>query len=364
MRILYVAMTRARERLILVASEKTGSCKNIISSGFLFSDGAICDWLLRRCCKPLEWILYGLSDQKLLHEIFETGLEEGAKDDKLFTAEIYGRIELDELSKYLRQLRDNKIKSSAITKKTKIAPADRELFEKIKESLAWRYRFEQICKLPAKDSVTQMTHRNDEFLRIDYSKALSQKPQSLLQNESTKTVDAGQIGTAVHLVLAKLNLNGEVTLDKIQKTINKLICDGAISQNVAKSVNAKAIMKFFQSDLGREILNAKNVLREWPFSFAVPVNEYAGGSCEGCDENIVVQGIIDLMAETPKGLIVVDFKNDNIGAGEAGRRAEFYRKQLEFYGRAAKMILKKDIAGMWLYFLTPATAVEIKDNQV
>ena len=71
------------------------------------------------------------------------------------------------------------------------------------------------------------------------------------------------------------------------------------------------------------------------------------------DETIVVQGIIDMLAITKDGLIVVDFKTDHISASQVPERAENYREQLELYGRAAQAVLKKQLAGKWLYFLSP-----------
>ncbi len=101
-------------------------------------------------------------------------------------------------------------------------------------------------------------------------------------------------------------------------------------------------------------LDASNaVWREWPFTFAVPASRVAD------DETTIVQGIIDMLIQTPTGLLIIDFKTDNITAKQADKRAELYRQQLEFYSRAAGAILKSTIVGKWLYFLTPNWAIEI-----
>jgi len=76
-------------------------------------------------------------------------------------------------------------------------------------------------------------------------------------------------------------------------------------------------------------------------------------------DTIIVQGIIDMLIRTPKGLVVIDFKTDNITAEEVPQRAEFYRWHLELYARAASEILKEKPLAKWLYFLTPATKFEI-----
>ncbi|MFZ2146580.1 MAG: PD-(D/E)XK nuclease family protein [Sedimentisphaerales bacterium] len=78
------------------------------------------------------------------------------------------------------------------------------------------------------------------------------------------------------------------------------------------------------------------------------------------DEFIVVQGIIDMLVQTPQGLVIIDFKTDNVAAGEVRERAELYRRQLDLYSRAASAILKSESIAKWLYFLTPATEFELK----
>jgi len=67
-----------------------------------------------------------------------------------------------------------------------------------------------------------------------------------------------------------------------------------------------------------------------------------------------------MLVQTPKGLVVIDFKTDDITAEEVTERAELYRRQLELYGRAASAILKAKLLGKWLYFLTPGCEFESK----
>ncbi len=116
MRILYVATTRARDRLILSACEKRNSCRDVISNGFFFGEEAINDWQLRFCQSPLEWILYGLSNQKNLHIAFETGLAEKCEDDgDLFGLKLYGQRELERLCGYIQKLKGKKSGGSRVT---------------------------------------------------------------------------------------------------------------------------------------------------------------------------------------------------------------------------------------------------------
>ena len=66
-----------------------------------------------------------------------------------------------------------------------------------------------------------------------------------------------------------------------------------------------------------------------------------------------------MLIQTPQGLVVIDFKTDDISAGQVAGRAELYRQQLTLYARAASAILKSESIAKWLYFLTPARAIEV-----
>ena len=109
---------------------------------------------------------------------------------------------------------------------------------------------------------------------------------------------------------------------------------------------------------------ANRVYREWPFTFALPASEwkdsFAGRNTQyAIRDTIIVQGIIDMLIQTPRGLVVIDFKTDSITAAQVPKRAELYRGQLGLYSRAAGSILKSSILAKWLYFLTPGCAVEV-----
>jgi len=374
MRILYVAMTRARERLVLSASEKKKNCQDAICDGFFFGDEPLGDWQLRRCRSPLEWILYGLSDQKNLHNAFETelaqplggaGLAAGGEDD-LFSVKLYGQRELEELCGYIHKLKDKKSARFRVTTRgLQSKPRKAKLLSEVKRSLAWRYRFGDVPLLPAKQSVTQLTHRDDEYVRIDYSRVLERRPKAVLSAGSAELVDGRLIGTATHLVISQLDLGRPATKEAIEETKERLLADEAITEAVAEHINTGSIIGFFESELGREVLEAwPGVWCEWPFTFALPASFVARDSSLVArvveDETVIVQGIIDMLIQTSQGLVVIDFKTDNVTAKEVSEWAELYRGQLELYGRAAETILKDKTIGKWLCFLKPGCVVEVR----
>jgi len=363
MRILYVATTRARERLILTASQKKKNCREILAGGFFNGGQPVPDWQLRRCRRPIEWILYGLCDQKKLHSSFETGLAEQTADDDLFSLKLYNQAELKKLNDFIIEQKIGGQDSSNLKAGTsRQDKTGSELLLQVKESLAWRYGFGDAPLLAAKTSVSQLTHGNDEYVKFDYAKSLERRPKAV-EADSAVTVEGRLIGAAVHLVIAGVDLTGPINGDAIEKIKKKLLAKGAMAEATAECIDADSIVRFFESDLGKKVIDSNNkVLREWPFSFAVPasvIRDSNNESQETSDEIVIVQGIIDMLIQTPEGLMIIDFKTDNITAGDVPRRAELYSRQLELYGRAAEAILKTKLLGKWLYFLKANLACSV-----
>ncbi|MBN2019709.1 MAG: helicase-exonuclease AddAB subunit AddA [Sedimentisphaerales bacterium] len=361
MRILYVAMTRAMDRLILVGCKDKNLCQRIITTASFVDDRekAVPRVILDSCSSHLDWVLSALSRQPLIHRAFETDVQIPPVNDDLFSIKLHDQPELEKLSILIQSSKRGKIISH---KSPIINPQN---LAGLKDSLNWQYPFGDAPQLPAKRSVTQLTHRNDEFTKLDWSLSLNRKPKIILETEQ---VDGRSIGSAAHLVLSQLDLTMPITTEAITHLINKLVADGAIPHTIAPLVNAEAIMKFFETDLGRAVLDKNNrVFREWPFTFAIPSSQWTESATRKTsdkqratsDDSIIVQGIIDLLIETHKGLIVIDFKTDDVSAEGLTRRVELYRAQLDLYAQAAQAILRQKVLSKWLYFLKPGCKVEI-----
>jgi ATP-dependent helicase/nuclease subunit A len=388
MRILYVATTRAKERLIVSACEKREKCRRIIANGFYFGDRPVPDWQLRASGSPLEWLLYSLSDQKVLHETFETGLAQQCDDDGRFSFRLHDRSQLDGLSRFVEDLRKNKlVHTESRPRKRRSSRKEPELLAKIKQTLIWQYPFFEAPHTPAKTSVSELSHANDEYIKFDYSNAVSRLPVALAMNQGSIEGGIGgrTIGSATHLVISRLDISRPPSRSSVEQTIEGLLADGVIPAAAASRINIEAILGFFSTDIGQVALHAQSkVFREWPFTFALPASELSWSSDEpakqtvgkrqglqmdggqgtsppnrwrASDETIVVQGIIDMLIQTPDGLIVIDFKTDDVTAAQVRQRAELYRTQVSLYCRAASGIVGMYCIARCLYFLNHGEAV-------
>ncbi|HPC96136.1 MAG TPA: helicase-exonuclease AddAB subunit AddA [Sedimentisphaerales bacterium] len=365
MRILYVAMTRAKDRLILSASQKRTDCGKVLMQGLLLGESTVPAWLLKHARSSLEWLLYGLADRRALHEAFETHLTPPMDDAALFELHVWCGDEMQQLTQRVRQLRNRK-KGGRVTPKAKARPdaASRQLLAELKDCLDWRYPFAAAVREPAKRSVSELTHHDDEFVRLDYSRALDRRPLALVASDAaaTRPDAARQVGTATHLVISSLDLTTPVTRQAIERTRERLVEERALVPDIADRVDVEAILAFFESDLGALVLDRDNTVhREWPFTWGLRVGE-PDGAVRSADagEIVIVQGIIDMLVQTPGGLVVIDFKSDRVSGAQIARRAEAYRGQLDLYGRAAGDILGCPVRQKWLYFLMPQVPVAVE----
>jgi ATP-dependent helicase/nuclease subunit A len=237
----------------------------------------------------------------------------------------------------------------------KISNEAQQLLGRVRESLNWKYPFDDLTKLSAKTSVSKLTHPADEFAPADLSDAFDRRPGAV----SPDKTDNKLIGTATHLVIQNLALNRDITIDSIQATAEKLASEDKISPKMAGRIDCDSILKFFLSDLGKLVTEHKdNILREWPFTFASDATQL-GAISPG--ETVIVQGIIDMIIKTPAGLVIIDFKTDDVTAEFAAQYAQHrnYYDQMQHYATAASEILNQEIKESWLYFLKPAIAINV-----
>lgn len=360
MRILYVALTRAREKLILTASRKGKACVNLLTecAGL---DGNLPDWKRVEAGCHLDWVLMGMSGNAALCGLF--GLD-GTDTRLLFCARRVGRDELDQLT---RTILDTKRSLTSYTTppkpETEAAGRAQAAFETIRDNLLWAYPFAAVTQISAKMSVSELTHRDDEFSTPDLTRAFGKKPAAVVEaGRESKGADALSLGSAVHLILEHLDLSRPVEAAAIQRTMTQLTENGLLDGRMIGQINTAAIGAFFESNLGQLAQAAgTKVLREWPFTYGLEPDITKRGQepFNSREEIVVLQGIVDMIIPTDEGLVIVDFKTDRVTEETANHRAAQYTEQLRAYAKAAGEILNQPVTAAWLYFLTPQKAVEV-----
>jgi ATP-dependent helicase/nuclease subunit A len=357
MRLLYVAMTRAREKLIICASKKKTDCAKIVKQVSAIDDEPVRTWQLKNAACALDWLLLSLGDQEQLQDLFESDSTTDFVEHELFTASL---LDLDKLSKKAELILHNKgVKKIDLDN---IAPAavlaGKAMLTEITRSLSWQYPFAELTRIAAKTSVSELTHGSDEYTNLNLGNVFEKTPKAVLcaSGIAGEKVEGKLIGTATHLVISELDLN-DISPATVHEMIRRLTDEGKIPLHVADKIDHEAIFGFFKSDLGKLVLRSRDkVLSEWEFTLGynrdLP-DQYKGS------ENVIVQGIIDMIVPTDDGLIIIDFKTDSVTEISVQQRAKTYYPQMNIYAEAAQAILKQKIAGKWLYFLRPSMALQV-----
>ena len=146
------------------------------------------------------------------------------------------------------------------------------------------------------------------------------------------------------------------TRDGIQQELARLQTENSLTARQAEAVDAEKILALFSSELGKRILNAKNLRREFKFSILTDAADYVPAAA---GEEVLLQGVVDCAFETPSGLVVVDFKTDRVTPQQQSQRAEGYRPQLEAYALALGKVLEKDVSEKLLYFFHTNSTVKL-----
>ncbi|MEN6307669.1 MAG: helicase-exonuclease AddAB subunit AddA [Anaerohalosphaeraceae bacterium] len=346
MRILYVAMTRARDRLIMTASTKLSRCQERIERSRGFQ--ALPEWELLGAASHLDWLLAALAESEALGLVCSAG-QSTTNNDELFTVSSHDNIQLNQLSDTIRQQKQLRDRHFQPVTGQCSNPQNRQLFEQVVSLLNWQYPDQALTRLPGKFSVTGLTHRDDEFSRPQLDETFA--PPRPRTPSSDPRAEAMERGHATHLVFQHLSLTTPPDRAAVTQTIEKLVKSAQLTPAQADSIDVETIVSFFQTPAGAlAIQNAERICREWPFTMALPVSELG---LPAADDFVVVQGVIDLLIPTDKGLVLVDFKTDKITADRIESRANRYQPQLALYARAAQTILKIPAAAGYLFFLHP-----------
>ena len=325
MRLLYVAMTRARERLFITATLKDPEKR--------------LEKLRQNSASPLEpellaeqndfasWLILAALDDGEAHLKLRVAPETAAQD----AAEAQpDSTEIDEAA--LRQL---------------------------EEDLSFRYPFAAAESLPSKLTATELKGRDEPDSE---SESLApQRPGVFRMPDFTRKsrpLSGAQRGTATHLVLQYMDFAAVGSEESVRAEIERLRQRRQLSDREAEAVDAAAIVKLFASPLGQRMLAAERIEREFRFSLLCDAQEL-GRDAPG--EQILLQGVVDCCIEENGALTVIDYKTDAVRGKEAAEeRAAWYGGQLRAYAAALRRIFGLPVRECVLFFLSAGEEVRVE----
>ncbi len=333
MRILYVALTRAKEKLIITGIKKDyqKDSEKMLEQVERYSkcNEKITPILVKKYKKYLDWILLVYYYEK-------------DKTKEMINLKRYKKQDL------LMGLKRKEKENINVTEILEEKEFDYNQIQKIEKILNYSYPNQLATIIPTKTSVTNIKQMQQE--EVYESKIELPKPE-FLKEEKEEKLTGVQKGTLIHLCLQKLDEKKDYDLQKIKELISELEQKQIITSKEAESINPFQILEFTKSEIWKEVRNAKEVYREKPFYINIPAKEIYE---EEIEESILVQGIIDLyFIDKQNNLILVDYKTDYVEKGKENELISKYRKQLDIYQEALeqaynKKVFKKYIYSTWL----------------
>lgn len=348
-RILYVALTRAKEKLYITGRSKDFTKyvqdKNKVLEMYESENIKLDAKLMKKANSYLDWIMYVyLFNQgrtiTLKGESYKLSdiitLNVSNKKDLLKALAKEEVVEQIDLKEKIEQILKNK--SDEENKKSEQA---------LKELLEWKYDYIVDTTLPTKSSVTKIKQEKiklEEMLKgieseeVEYKKSYTPK---FMQED--KKISSAEKGTLVHLCIQRLDERKDYELKDIQNMILNLVEKEIITQNEADAIDVDLIYQYTKSQLFEELRQAKEVHKEQPFYINIPAKEVIR-EAENSNKNILVQGIIDLYyIDKNDNLILIDFKTDYI-SNEPNAKEKIldkYKVQLEIYKTALEQALNR-----------------------
>jgi len=363
LRLLYVAMTRARDTLILSGSISETKFNQLrqpdaqlspakLSAARCYTDWLGC-WFAQNCASA--------------------GPEARRGENPLVSWQIHDDTSLREPA------------ALAPAAAQGLAAADPEVWARLQQRLLWAYPFLAATRKPAKTSVTSLRRAaaqgDEEAVSLfapqrpepgpDESPAGAARPagEGLARKSGPRLAQAGpaaaQVGNAHHAFLQLLSLECAGSAQELNQEAQRLQEAELMTGQDVALLDFKALAAFWQSDLGRKVrAQAEYVQRELAFTARFSPKEIAaltGQPVEpGLEEEfVVVQGVADLAVVLPTELWLVDFKTDAAGPDELATKVKLYAPQLKLYARALSQIYRRPVSAAWLYFLTCQTAAQV-----
>lgn len=315
-RVLYVAMTRAKERLIMTCTMAKAAEK--LAALSVPADGPISPRVLSSAPNTAFWLLRA-----------------AAAD---------GGRTLD------MALADSVAASAAPVQPDRDRPpADPALTRALDQRLAWTYPYAAAVTLPSKLTATSVR----ELSPVAADAEAAQLPQTPVTaaaplrrpdfGRGTRPLSGAERGVAAHLVMQHIDLAKTNTEAEIFAEIARMARMGFLDQHQAAAADPGDILAFFRSDLGQRLLAADHVHREFRFSLLCPATLWYPQAPAG--EEILLQGVVDCCIEEAGVLTVIDFKTD------ARVEPERHTPQLQAYAAAMERIFHKPVRQAALWYL-------------
>ena len=372
LRVLYVALTRAKEKLILSGtigalhpelgelSALRDSEEPLLSLGRRLGGKTYWDYVLpalarHRCMAPL------------FHEygIFMNTANPLYKDPAEFKVTRVTARELTE-SEVMEQA-EREMKKETLENWNPGRVFDSEIREEIQRRFSFVYPYHYLEDLPVKVSVSELKKRSyhseqDLEETVDYETEEEIQPlvPRFIEEKKEEGYTGALRGTAYHRVMECLDYQKTANRDEIRRQLREWVDARKMERKEAESVRVKDIWNFVEAPLGQRMKAASEkrlLFREQPFVIARKASEL--DPQWRCEENVLVQGIIDAYFIEDEEIVLVDYKTDFVRRGEEQKLIDRYHVQLEDYAQALERMTGRKVKERYIYSFTLGEAFSL-----
>ena len=325
MRVLYVALTRAKEKLIItgISKDYEKDIEKIKKQVQIYGkvENKINPILLKKCKSYLDWIM--------LVSVYNK-----------FDFEKIANIEVLEKNKLNTNSKEEVVEKINIQEKLSNNKQDEKKLKQIKEEIEYKYKFIQSSITPTKTSVSEIKLNNQEKINsIELTKP------KFINNDEEKQVSPARKGSLVHMCMQYLNPKIDYLENNVKELINNLYEKNIITLKEMQAINPFKILQFTKSKIWQQMKTATKIYREKPFYIEVEANKI--NSNNNLDK-VLVQGIIDLYYITKDDeLVLVDYKTDYVQNEE--ELISKYKVQLDLYKVALEQALQRKVDKIYIY---------------
>ncbi|CUQ19782.1 helicase-exonuclease AddAB subunit AddA [Clostridium baratii] len=364
MRILYVAFTRAKEKLIITGAtrdiDKTVEKwvqaasveKSKISPAEVLKGKSYLDWIGMALCQH--------KDGEPLRE--RIGVSSGIAKDDLST----WKVNLWDSNNLFVEKNLEAVDEISIDEELFINSRAETVDKEIARRLGYEYEYLDSTTIKSNISVSDLKKAgyepSDEYRGESLFKEKPVLKPRFLQEK--KGLSGAERGTAMHFVMQKIDYDRVDSLENVKMQLEEMLKNELLTKDEFKAVNPYKIYNFFKSELGKDILKVYNeggiIHRELPFFTRISASKVKENiSKESYNEEVRLQGVIDLFFELDGEIILVDYKTDYVEDNIEEEMNRRYKIQLDYYSDAIKKITGKVVNKRYLYLFYIDKAIEL-----
>ena len=358
MRILYVALTRAKEKLIITSSIKDIEQNMHKWSSNISTEKMVSKYDILNGKNYMDWMMPAIIKHKDLEDIRETynlSTSISMEDESKWSVKTWSRDDIDFEKHEKEGIRE-------VLNTMDLSQHDTEYYEQIEKKLNFEYPYLGVVKKAASISVTEIKKRQEEYeeqedsLGLYKHKTTLKKPKFLSESQKSEKITGARRGTIVHLIMEVLDFEKVNTESEIKAQIQDLVKRRIITEKESQVLSPRKIMRFFKSPIAKRMLSSKFVKREQKIYTQIKMNDiylndeiFKNNRETYENESVMLRGVIDLYFEEDDGLVILDYKTDFVDKNNKKEIIHKYKKQIEIYADVLSKLTGKKVKEKYLY---------------